>query len=137
MPREDKQRQQQGTAPYARPHACVYCASAFRFPSQLKMHVHAVHEKCRDHVCSYCHAAFAQAGNLKKHVRTVHEKRRDHVCSCCHAAFGKASDMRRHVRTQHHANNSHNEVAGRSPSPEVAAGILLSADYIVAALLNR
>ena len=108
MPREDKQRQQQGTAPYARPHACVYCASAFRFPS-----------------------------DLKTHVRTVHEKRRDHKCPHCPYACGQASDMRRHVRTQHHANNSHNEVAGRSPSPEVAAGTLLSADYIVDALLNR
>ena len=108
MPREDKQHQQQGTAPYARPHACVYCPAAFRFPSHLRTHVSTVHEKCRDHVCSYCHAA-----------------------------FGKAGDMRRHVRTQHHANNSHNEVAGRSPSPEVATGTLLSADYIVAALLNR
>ena len=108
MPREDKQRQQQGTAPYARPHACVCCPAAFRFPSQLK-----------------------------KHVRLVHEKRRDHKCPHCPSAFGRASHLRTHVRTQHHANNSHNEDAGRSPSPEVAAGTLLSADYIVEALLNR
>ena len=108
MPREDKQLQQQGTAPYARPHACVCCPSAFRFPSELKRHVHA-----------------------------VHEKRQDHKCPHCPSAFGRASDMRRHVRTQHRANNSQNEVAGRSPLPEVAAGTLLSADYIVEALLNR
>ena len=108
MPREDKQRQQQGTAPYARPHACVYCPSAFRFPSALN-----------------------------KHVRTVHEKRRDHKCPRCPAAFGDAGTLRTHVRTQHRANNLHDEVAGRSPSLEVAAGTLLSADYIVDALLNR
>ena len=137
MPREDKQRQQQGTAPYARPHACVYCASAFRFPSDLKTHVRVVHEKCRDHKCPRCPAAFGEAGNLRAHVRTVHEKRRDHKCPHCPSAFGKASHLNRHVRTQHHANNSHNEVADRSPSPEVAAGTLLSADYIVEALLNR
>ena len=108
MPREDKQRQQQGTAPYARPHACVYCPSAFRQPSELK-----------------------------RHVRAVHEKRRDHKCPHCPSAFGKASHLNRHVRTQHHTKNSQNEVAGRSPSPEVATGTLLSADYIVDALLNR
>ena len=54
MPREDKQRQQQGTAPYARPHACVYCASAFGNAGNLKKHVRLVHEKRRDHVCPHC-----------------------------------------------------------------------------------
>ena len=72
MPREEKQRQQEGAAPYARPHACVYCAAAFRKP-----------------------------GELKKHVRLVHEKRRDHVCRCCSAAFGQASDLKKHMRSQH------------------------------------
>ena len=67
----------------------------------------------------------------------VHEKRRDHVCSYCHAAFGRADNLRKHVRTQHHTNNPHDEVAGDSPSPEVVAGTLLAADYIVDALLNR
>ena len=137
MPREDKQRQQQGTAPYARPHACVYCPAAFRFPSELKRHVHAVHEKRQDHKCPHCPSAFRQAGHLKTHVRTVHEKCRDHKCPRCPAAFGEASNLRKHVRTQHRANNSQNEVVGRSPSPEVATGTLLSADYIVEALLNR
>ena len=137
MPREDKQHQQQGTAPYARPHACVYCASAFGRASHLKTHVRVVHEKCRDHKCPRCPAAFGEAGKLRTHVSTVHEKRRDHKCPHCPYACGRAGDLRRHVRTQHHANNSHNEVAGRSPSPEVAAGTLLSADYIVDALLNR
>ena len=96
-----------------------------------------VHEKRRDHVCPRCSNAFQTAGNLKTHVRLVHEKRRDHKCPHCPYACGQAGNLRRHVRRQHHANNSHNEVAGRSPSPEVAAGTLLSADYIVAALLNR
>ena len=70
MPREDKQRQQQGTAPYAKPHACVYCASAFRTPSHLRTHVRTVHEKRRDHICLYCPAAFGEAGILRKHMRT-------------------------------------------------------------------
>ena len=89
------------------------------------------------HKCSHCPYACGRAGDLKTHVRTVHEKRRDHVCSYCHAAFGQAGNLRAHVRTQHRANNSHNEVAGPSPSFKVAAGTLLSADYIVDALLNR
>ena len=80
MPRVDKQRAappKQGTAPYAKPHACPHCA-----------------------------AAFGRAGTLTTHVRTVHEKRRDHACPHCIAVFGHASHLTRHVRTQHPGSDS-------------------------------
>ena len=81
MPRVDKQREQQGTAPYpARPHACLSCAATFRTKSHLRTHVSTVHEKRRDHACPYCPKAFGQKSDLRKHVSTVHEKRRDHAC---------------------------------------------------------
>ena len=72
MPREDKQRQQQGTAPYARPHACVCCPAAFGWASHLRTHVRTVHEKRRDYLCPHCTAAFGQATNLKVHIRMLH-----------------------------------------------------------------
>ena len=117
-----------------RDHACRYCPIAFQTASDLTTHVH---EMLRDHTCRYCPSAFQTASHLRKHVRVVHEKCRDHKCPHCPYACGQAGNLRKHVRTQHRANNSQNEVADRSPSPAVAAGTLLSADYIVAALLNR
>ena len=45
MPRADKQREQQGTAPCAaRPHACPYCPTAFGLKCNLTKHVSTVHE---------------------------------------------------------------------------------------------
>ena len=47
MPREDKQhaipREQHGTAPYAKPHTCRYCAGAFANASNLARHVRTQH----------------------------------------------------------------------------------------------
>ena len=107
MPRADKQREQQGT----------------------------VHENRRDYACPYCPKAFGQAGTLRTHVSTVHEKRRDHACPYCPKAFGQKSDLTKHVRSQH-PSNAQDDVAGHSSQPGAAARIL-SADYIVDALLNR
>ena len=45
MPREDKQREKQGTAPCVKPHACLYCTAAFGKKWMLTRHVRGVHEK--------------------------------------------------------------------------------------------
>ena len=134
MPRVDKQREQ-GTPTYAKPHACLSCAATFGQKSTLTRHVSTVHEKRRDHVCPYCPKAFGQKSTLTKHVSTVHEKRRDHACPHCPKAFGRVDNLRRHVRSQH-PSNAQDDVAGHSSQPGAAARIL-SADYIVDALLSR
>ena len=76
MPRVDKQREKQGSAPYVKPHACLYCAAAFGEAGHLRTHVRTVHEKRRDHVCPHCVAVFGEASSLTAHVRVVHEKRK-------------------------------------------------------------
>ena len=73
MPREDKQREKQGTAPYAKPHMCLYCTDAFGNKSNLTRHVRTVHEKRRDHVCPHCQQAFSRAGHLRQHIQNVHQ----------------------------------------------------------------
>ena len=40
----------------------------------MTTHVRTVHEKRRGHACPHCAAAFGTASNLKKHVHSVHEK---------------------------------------------------------------
>ena len=126
---------QDGARSAATTHALNYCPSAFGQASDMTKHVSTVHEKRRDHACPYCHKAFGEASTLRRHVRTVHEMRRDHACPYCPKAFGQAGTLRKHVRSQH-PSNAQDDVAGGS-SPPGAAARILSADYIVDALLNR
>jgi uncharacterized C2H2 Zn-finger protein len=49
--------------------------------------------KSRRHACPQCDAAFGNVSDLRKHVHTVHEQRRDYACPQCDAAFGQAGHI--------------------------------------------
>jgi len=90
-----------GKEPKSRRHACPQCDYKTGKPSDLRKHVHSVHEQRKDHACPHCDYKAGRAGDLSRHVRTVHEKRRDNACPHCAAAFGQASDLTKHVRIVH------------------------------------
>ena len=54
-------------------HKCESCGKSLSSTSNLKKHIHTVHEGHKDHKCESCGKSFSQAGNLKIHIRKVHE----------------------------------------------------------------
>ena len=47
------------------------------------------------HACPQCDYKTGKVSDLRKHVHVVHEQRRDHACPQCAAAFGQASKLTR------------------------------------------
>ena len=45
------------------------CCKSFSRASNLKMHIHTVHEGHRDHKCKFCGKSFLRADNLKSHIQ--------------------------------------------------------------------
>ncbi len=46
---------------------CFFCGNSFSKASNLKNHIHTIHEGHKDYKCDSCGKAFSEVGKLKKH----------------------------------------------------------------------
>ena len=80
---------------------CGSCGKSFSQKSNLKKHIHTVHEGLKDHKCEFCGKSFFDASTLKKHILTVHEGQKNYKCELCGKSFSSADALKYHNRTRH------------------------------------
>lgn len=76
---------------------CDICQQTFRRPSELVMHVNAVHKGLQSFQCVECGKRFSFRASLSKHVRTVHRGERPHTCEACGVRFSERSNLKKHL----------------------------------------
>lgn len=82
--------------------SCEQCGFLFGMRSNLKRHVHTVHEDRRTFSCNICNSAFGLKQNLATHIRVKHEKQRPFQCDVCKQSFGYKQVLQNHRRNIHH-----------------------------------
>ena len=80
---------------------CDTCGKLFAKPYNLKRHVSQVHDGFRTHICDSCGKSFAESTSLKEHVASAHGGKKENVCNECGKSFFRLTHMKRHIRTVH------------------------------------
>ena len=80
---------------------CEHCDKSFSQTSDLKRHIHTIHEGHKDYKCESCGKSFSQAGELKRHIHTVHDGHKDDKCDSCCKSFTKLQSLEKHLHIVH------------------------------------
>ena len=79
---------------------CKSCGKLFSSKTNLKKHMHTIHEGHKDYKCDFCNKLFNQEPNLKKHVYAVHVGHKPFKCECG-KLFSQKVNMNRHKNKVH------------------------------------
>ena len=86
---------------------CSSCGKSFPRASNLKRHIHTVHEGHKDYKCDTCDKSFTEGSKLKKHIKRIHENVEideniiSHKCDTCEKSFPCLSKLKRHTDSVH------------------------------------
>ena len=80
---------------------CKNCGKHFSSKTNLKKHIHTIHEGHKDYKCDFCNKLFNQESNLKKHVYAIHVGHKGFKCEFCGKLFSQKVNMRRHKQKVH------------------------------------
>ena len=76
---------------------CEFCKKLFIRDTDLKRHIHSIHEGKKDYKCEVSSKSFSHGGDLKKHIHAVHEGNKNHKCESCGKSFSQVGDLIRHI----------------------------------------
>ena len=82
-------------------HKCEICDNSFYYPSDLKKHIHTVHEGHKEYKCQSCGKSFSQPGSLKLHINAVHGSHQNYKCESCGKSFSESGTLRKHIHYIH------------------------------------
>ena len=93
---------------------CKSCTKSFTRQGTLKKHIHIVHEGYENFKCESCSKSYSAARNLKNHIHTVHEGHKDYKCESCGKSFARAGKLKIHIETIHEGHKDKCESCGKS-----------------------
>ena len=80
---------------------CDSCGKSFTTLHILEKHLHIVHDGYKDHKCEFCDQSFSQAGYLKTHINTIHQGHKDYKCKSCGKSFSQSHNLKKHIHIFH------------------------------------
>ena len=96
---------------------CQLCLKSYSSPTNLSMHVAAVHEGVKPFKCTVCDESFAFKGNLNVHVASVHDEKKPVKCTLCDARFARKTQLPGHMVSAHQVGErAECDVCGKSYS---------------------